>query len=71
MSKEKILMSESISRNVVVAAKKDEKGELKSALKSVMFEEPKEDKFMSMFSHSKVTGPNLNLAKGPNDEILL
>lgn len=64
-------MSESISRNVVVAAKKDEKGELKSALKTAMFEGAKEDAFMSIFSHSKVTGPNSNLAKGPNDEILL
>lgn len=65
-------MSESISRNVVVAAaKKNEKGELKSALKSAMFEGAKEDNFMSIFTQSKATGPNLNLAKGPNDDILL
>jgi hypothetical protein len=36
-----------------------------------MFEDVKDEQFVSMFLKSNVTGPNPGLAKGPKDDILL
>lgn len=64
-------MSKYNCRNVPVVTKKDEKVEGKGILKSVMFAGVKDDKFMSIFAKTNVSGPNTNLAKGPKDDLLL
>lgn len=64
-------MSEIDLRNAPPVLKKENKGEIKSALKNVMFDGRKDDKFMTIFTRSGVNGPNTNLAKGPKDELLL
>lgn len=51
--------------------KKEGRVEGRSALKTVMFEGLKDDKFLSIFSSSNIAGPNINLAKGPKDDLLL
>lgn len=63
-------MSDDHFRNVSVI-KKDEKGVGKQATKMVMFEDIDDDHFLSILTKSKTSGPNLNLAKGPKDDLLL
>lgn len=61
-------MSKYIFRNVIVIAKKEE---AKNATKGVMFEGLKDDSFLSIFNITTVKGPNMSLAKGPKDDLLL
>lgn len=63
-------MSENICRSAPVVAKK-EGVESKGILKTRTYEQKQGDSFMSIFTKSTVTGPNLNLAKGPKDDLLL
>lgn len=62
-------MLKHISRNVTIV-KKDETSGTKPS-KTVMFEDIKEDKFLSIFLKTSVKGPEINLAKGPRDDLLL
>jgi hypothetical protein len=62
-------MLESISRNVVI--NKNSESSEQRATKTVMFEEVKEEKFLSILLKNSVNGPNASLAKGPRDELLL
>lgn len=59
-----------ICRTAPVVAKK-EGGESKGILKTRTYEQSQGESFMSIFTKSTVTGPNLNLAKGPRDDLLL
>lgn len=61
-------MSKYIFRNVIVIAKKEE---AKNATKGVMFEGLKDDSFLSILNITTVKGPNISLAKGPKDDLLL
>lgn len=63
-------MSKYIFRNVIVIANKEE---TKNSSKNVMMFEGKlnDESFLSIFNITNVKGPNMNLAKGPKDDLLL
>lgn len=58
-------------RNFSTIVKRDEACGSKGASKSVMFAGLKEDEFSSIFPKSNIAGPNVGLAKGPKDALLL
>jgi hypothetical protein len=60
-------MSEYFCRNTSFVAK-NENGETKGILKTKTYED---DHFMSIFTKSSVVGPKPQLAKGPQDDLLL
>lgn len=65
------IMSKYISRSAPVVAKKDDSTDGKVSSKTVVFKDITDENFLSIFTKSNVTGPNVNLAKGPKDELLL
>lgn len=63
-------MLENICRSGAVVAKK-ESVESKGILKNRNYDDVQGDQFMSIFMKNAANGPSPNLAKGPQDDLLL